>query len=323
MNLNGIFDEVIGKLESWVEALILLLPNIVGAVVVVVVFALLARLVRRGVVRLMGRVSPYTQVNNLLATLAYVGVLAVGLFVALGILGLSKTVTTLLAGAGVIGLALGFAFQDIAANFISGVLLSIRRPFTEGDVLETNDFTGIVEKINLRSTLIRTFQGQIVIIPNKEVFQNPMVNFSRLGRRRVDVSCGVAYGDDLEKAKTLALGAIREIDYRDTAQDPDLYYTEFGDSSINFTVRFWVDFKKQTDFLCAQSDAIMNVKKAFDENGITIPFPIRTLDFGVVGGEKLNEVLPPSLYKENGGGSASAQKSEGRPDAAPHDADRS
>ncbi|ARA91766.1 mechanosensitive ion channel protein MscS [Rhodothermaceae bacterium RA] len=296
MDLNQTFNLLVDKLQGWLDALILALPNLVAAVLIVIGFAFAARLVRRLIVSGMDRVSAYRQVNKLLGTIGYLGVLAAGVFIALGILDLDKTVTSLLAGAGIIGLALGFAFQDIATNFISGILLSIRRPFTEGDIIESNGYLGTVADVNLRSTKLRTFQGPLVIIPNKEIFQNPLTNYSELGQRRVDLSCGVAYGDDLDKARRVALEALEGLDVRDPNRPVELFYNAFGDSSINFTARFWIDFRKQTDFLHAQSEAIMRLKRAFDEHGITIPFPIRTLDFGVVGGEKLSDVLPPSLY---------------------------
>ena len=304
MDLNNPFNQLVEKLSGWLEALVLLLPNLVAALVIVFVAALIAKLVRRLVQRGMDRVSSYRQLNRLLGTVAYVLVLAAGVFVALGVLGLDKTVTSLLAGAGIIGLALAFAFQDIAGNFMSGILLALRRPFTEGEVIETNDYFGTVKEINLRSTLVQTPQGQVVIIPNSAVFQNPLKNYSRIGKRRVDLGCGVAYGDDLAGAERVAVEAIEGIDYRDQSRDVELFYTEFGDSSINFSVRFWIDFAKQTDYLQAQHDAIKRLKTAFDEHGITIPFPIRTLDFGVVGGVNLDEVLPKNLY-ENGGRASS------------------
>ncbi len=299
MNLSETFGALVDKLQGWLEQLILLLPNLVAAILLVIVTVFVARLVRRGVQGLLGRTSSYEQVNHLLATIAYVVVFAVGTFIALGIIGADKAVTSLLAGAGILGLALGFAFQDLAANFISGVLLSVRRPFLEGDIIETNSYMGVVDEINLRSTRLRTFQGQTVIIPNAQVFQNPVENFSTR-HRRVDLSCGVAYGDDLEQARALALDAVGGLDVVDHDRPVDLYFNEFGESSINFTLRFWVGFGKQTDFLTAQSEAIIAVKKAFNAGGITIPFPIRTLDFGVVGGERLDEVLPKRFYDGSG-----------------------
>ena len=296
MNLEATWTAVLEKLASWLDTLIIMLPNFGAAILIVIAAALLARLVRHVVEGVLGRASRYHHVNRLLATISYILVLGTGLFIALGVLNLDKTVTSLLAGVGIIGLALGFAFQDIAANFISGVLLSIRRPFREGEIVESNDYTGVISELNLRATHIRTFQGQLVIIPNKDVFQNPLVNFSRQRRRRVDLVCGVAYGDDLERAREIAVEAISGLEMRDSSREVELFYDEFGESSINFKLRFWIDFAKQTDFLHAQSEAIMRLKRAFDENDITIPFPIRTLDFGVVGGEKLSEALPEQLY---------------------------
>ena len=299
-SIDDTLSSLIEKLDSWVEAIVLNLPNLIAAIVIVLVAVLLARLARKLVRKGMDSVSSYHAVNGLLATITYIVVLSIGVFVALGALGLDKTVTALLGGAGVIGLAIGFASQDIAANFISGILLSVRRPFREGEIIETNGVLGTVNEINLRATCIRTFQGQLVIVPNKDVFQNAIKNYSRLGQRRIDLSCGVAYGDDLEKAERVAVEALSAIDYRDQSRDVELFYNEFGGSSINFVVRFWIDFKKQTDYLKAQSDAIKRLKTALDENDLTIPFPIRTLDFGVVGGVNLNEVLPPQLYEGNG-----------------------
>lgn len=294
MNFEAILADLIDKLQGWLAALILLLPNFVVAVVVVTAAALVARVLRRVVHGVLARTSSYTTVNNLLATLVYVGVLAVGVFVALGILGLDKAVTSLLAGVGIVGLALGFAFQDLASNFIAGVLLSIRRPFVEGDLVEADGHFGVVKEINLRSTRVRTLQGQMVIVPNSAVFTNAVTNYST-GERRVDLQCGVAYGDDLEAAREAVLGALGRLDGIRAAPEPDFYYESFGDSSIDFVVRFWVDFAKQTDFLRARSEAVIAVKKALDEGGFTIPFPIRTLDFGVVGGERLDEILPKAL----------------------------
>ena len=287
---------LVGKLEGWFDTFVLYLPNLVVALLIVVVAALVARLVRRAVTAVLHRVTNHApqaaNVVDLLATIAYIAVLAIGTFVALGVLNLDGVVTTLLAGAGVVGLALGFAFQDIASNFIAGVLMAVRNPFVIGQIIETNGFMGTVREITLRSTIVETFTGQRVILPNAKVFGDPIINYSSMRRRRVDVSCGVGYGDDLDAAKAAAVAAVEGLDARQATQPVQLYYTEFGDSSINFVIRFWVDFQKQTDFLQAQSDAIQAIKTALDEAGVTIPFPIRTLDFGPNGGVELREMLP-------------------------------
>jgi len=287
---------LVDKLTDWYVEFVALLPNMLIAAVILVLTIYASRLAQRAVRAAVQRVSTYKNVNNLAVSLTKGVVAAIGIFAALSVVGLGTVVATLLAGAGIAGLALGFAFQDVAANFISGVLLAVRRPFREGEIVESNGHEGTVEEVNLRATHLRTFQGQIVVIPNKQVLQAPLVNFSRTGSRRIDLACGVAYGDDLEKAKELALETIEAIEFRDEEKAVDLYYKGFGGSSIDFVVRFWVPFAKQTDYLRAQSDSIMRLKAQFEANDITIPFPIRTLDFGVVGGEKLSEALPAELF---------------------------
>ncbi len=302
MDIDATIDRLGEKISSWIESLIIMLPNFFAAVAIVVVAALLARLVRRLVCRTLDRVSDYNQVNSLVATLTYVAVLITGVFVALGVINLDRTVATLLAGIGIVGLALGFAFQDIAENFIAGVMMAFRRPLQAGDIVETNDFFGIVQDVNLRTTILRTFQGKHVLIPNKDVFANALVNYSRSPHLRVDLRCGVSYGDDLETAERIAKDTLSGLEMRDKTRDVELFWESFGDSSIDFVVVFWIVYRRQADFLKARSEAIKQLKMAFDENDITIPFPIRTLDFGVVGGEKLNEVLPQRFYSDPGNG---------------------
>ncbi|MEQ8523705.1 mechanosensitive ion channel [Gracilimonas sp.] len=288
MEIGNIYELVTGKLEEWLTTTIEMLPNLAVALLVVIVFYAIAKGIRKFVGKILSKVTTNKTVTNLAQTVLGVLVIGIGVFFALSILNLDGMVTSLLAGAGIIGLALGFAFQDIASNFISGVLLSVRHPFGIGDIIETNDLFGTVQKLNLRNTVIRTPQGQIIYVPNKVVYENPFTNYTKNGERRIDLACGVSYGDDLGKAKKVALEAVEKLDQRDTSRDVELYYNEFGDSSINFTLRFWIPFEKLPQYWGAQSEAIMALKKAFDENDIMIPFPIRTLDFGIRGGEKLS-----------------------------------
>jgi len=184
----------------------------------------------------------------------------------LSILKLNTAVTSILAGAGIIGLALAFAFQDIAANFISGIFISFRRPLRVGDIVKVKDYMGKVEEINLRDTILRTFQGQTVIIPNKEVFQNPIENFSRLGKRRIDLWIGVSYGEDLEKVKQVTLQTLKGMKNLSSHDEITLFYQEFGGSTINFMLMLWADSPEQIIYLQVRSQAIMLLKKATDHN---------------------------------------------------------
>lgn len=290
--MNDALRDSWDKIEGWMMGAIRALPNLVVAILILVGVYYVARFVRDLIFRLLSRVSEYNTVNRLLSTMAFVGLILVGLLVALSVLNLSTAVMTILGAAGILGLAIGFAAQDSVSNLISGVMISVRRPLREGDLVDTNDTFGVVDQLNLRATVVRTPTGQLVFVPNSDVFQNRLTNYSRSGQRRVDLACGVSYGDDLEKAKRVALEAIEGLEKRVQGRDVELFYNEFGGSSINFTLRFWIDFSRsQADFLAAQSDAIMALKRAFDENDITIPFPIRTLDFGALGGVRLSEEL--------------------------------
>lgn len=292
MDLNQAIQAIWDKLGGWLAGAIEALPNLVVAILIMVGFVYLSRLARRWSYRLLGRVSEYRAVNRLLSTIVFVGGLVLGAMVALTILNLDTAVASILGAAGILGLAIGFAAQNTVENLIAGIMISIRRPLREGDLVETNDVFGVVRVINLRATVILTGPGQFVYVPNREVLRSKLVNYSKLGQRRVDVECGVSYADDLEKAKRVAIAAIEELPDRIENEEVDLFYEEFGDSSINFVIRYWIPFtRSHGEYLKARSEAVMAVKRAFDENDISIPFPIRTLDFGIGGGATLSEQL--------------------------------
>ncbi len=289
MDMDKAYEIIRDKLTIWLKEIIRLLPNIALAALVLVLGFFIAKWLKNLTGKVSKRIIHNETLRNLFTSLVYIFLLGVTVFITLSILQLDKAVTSILAGAGIIGLALAFAFQDIASNFMSGIFLSIRRPLHTNDIVKIKDYMGQVMEINLRDTVIKTFQGQMVIIPNKEVLQNPIENYSLLGKRRMDLNAGVSYGDDLEKVKEITVKAVEGIPGL-TDDTITMFYDEFGDSSINFVLRLWVNTPQQPDYLQVKSEAIMRIKKAYDENNITLPFPIRTLDFGIKGGVPLNEI---------------------------------
>ncbi len=276
--LYDALDLLIEKLKTWLNELILILPNLLIAIIVFLIIVQISKAVKHFVEKGIHKVSRNKVISGLLSGMIQFIVIMIGGFFALEILQLSKVVTSLLAGAGILGLALGIAFQDFIGNIISGIYLAIKKPLHVGDFVETNDHYGKVTHMDLRNTVIETTSGQVVFIPNKVVFDTPLVNFSKKKVRRVNLSIGVSYSDDLEKAQSVALEAVKSLDVCLKDKETTLVYDEFGDSSINFTIRFWVKFNRQFDYRSARSEAVMAIKKAFDTEGITIPFPIRTLD---------------------------------------------
>jgi len=291
MDTEKAVDLISEEVQSWLESIVGLLPNMAGAITVVIGFYFLARLSRVAVEKGLKKTKLNLGLVDLSAATVFIGVNIFGLFIALDILELEKTVTSLLAGVGVAGLALGFAFQSTAANYVSGIILAFRTPFRIGEIVKSGEVMGTVEKINLRSTAIKSFQGTEVIIPNKDVLQNPIYNFQKSGKRRIDLACGISYGDDLDKVKRLAVETIEKVGTIDQSKSVQFFYTGFGNSSINFLIFAWSKEIDQAGFLQTQSDMIIALKGCFDENQISIPYPIRTLDFGIKGGEKLNEML--------------------------------
>ena len=292
MEIEEYYDIIIGKLIGWSEQLVRMLPNFVLAVLVFIVFVIAGKVIRKFNRKLLERVMHNNSLASIISKVVYVIVLIVGSFVALSLLNLDKTVSSLLAGAGIIGLALGFAFQDIATNFIAGFFMAVKRPFKVGQVIHCEGHSGIVRYMGIRTTEITSFQGQEVIIPNKTLFLNALTNDSENIYKRIDLNVGVSYGEDLERVREVAIEAVKNVPNINKNKNIDLVYLTFGDSSIDFRIMIWVEFKSQLEFLKSQSEAIIAIKKAFDREDIMIPFPIRTLDFGIKGGEKLNEVLP-------------------------------
>ncbi len=288
--INKAYEMIAGKIGGWVDTLITMLPNFVVAVIALLLFYVLARVLVSVLSKTLFRFSHNVAVNKLIASLTRITIMTVGLFVALGILDLDKTVTSLLAGVGIMGLAIGFAFKDAIANFLSGIYITLKSTVNVGDIIEFGEHYGTVKSIGLRAIKIATFQGQEVVIPNRLIFEDVYKHFTVYKERRIDLNVGISYGEDLQNVEDVTLEAIRGIEYLKKDKPVDFYYQEFGDSSINFIIRYWVNFQKQTDYLQAMHDGIKNIKKAYDKNGITIPFPIRTLDFGIKGGKTLDEV---------------------------------
>jgi small conductance mechanosensitive channel len=267
---------IYAELSDWIRTAIRYTPKIAVAILLLVVFTFLSRWLSRWVVRGLDKISNNISLINLTGAVTRVFVLAVGFFVALGVLGLDKTVTSLLAGAGVIALAIGFAFQDLTTNFISGAMIAFARPIQVGDVVETNGYTGKVLDIKLRSIVIDNGQGQTVEIPSKDVFQKPITNFSRIGQRRVELAAGVSYIDDLAKAQQVAKAAVSRLPFVLRDRPVELHYRNFADANVQFVLWFWIN--NSTSPQAALSEAMMSVKRTFDENQILIVFAGQTFD---------------------------------------------
>ncbi|AEP31614.1 mechanosensitive ion channel family protein [Brumicola nitratireducens] len=289
--INNFWTLINGKVDSWLETGIKILPNIVVALVVVLAFAIFARLTSRIVSKILHGAFESRQIADLLSAMSKVVVFVAGVFIALEFLGLTGTVTSLLAGAGILGLAIGFAFQDMTENLIAGIAMGIRKPFQIGDVLEAEGVFGTVKSINLRNTVVETFFGQLEIIPNKILFRNIVTNYTTTGERRIEIPVGISYADDVMHAAEVIKSALSEQKFVTKKDDLNVFAEGFGDSSVNLVIWFWIKYPGHTGFMKARHEAVHLIHQTLMENDILIPFPIRTLDFGAKGGEKLNTML--------------------------------
>ncbi len=271
---------MIEKLDAWFDALIVNLPNIIIAVLVFTISLVVSRYISKLVAKILSNTKLQASMRSLLSKLASIIVVLLGLFLVLGILNLSKALNTILAGAGVVGLAVGLALQGALANTYSGIVLSFIKHIKFGDWVESNGFEGEVVDLDLRSVTLKQPDNNLVYIPNKMVVENPIKNYSTTAQSRVILQCGVGYSSDLEAVRKLVKKTILEnFDAVENKEDIIFLYQEFGDSSINFETRFWINSTSALEVAKAKTEAMIAIKKVFDKNNINIPFPIRTLNF--------------------------------------------
>lgn len=274
------FQKITEKLEIWVDTLIKNLPNIGVAILVLIFSYFISKLIYRITLKLTVKQIKQKSIAKLIARLASVIVVLGGLFLALGALNLGKALNGVLAGAGISGLVIGLALQSTLSNVISGIVLSFRKNIRVGDWIETNNFSGEVIDIDINYFVLREADNNTVIIPNKKIIENPFKNYTLTTKMRITIECGVGYKSDLEKVEQITKDTITTFyDQKSIRKEVEFYYKEFGDSSINFMTRFWVNAESGLERLRAKSKCIVEIKKAYDKAGITIPFPIRTLQF--------------------------------------------
>lgn len=271
------WSSLLEKLSSWVDTFIYNLPNLLIAMVVFVAAYGFSRLFNSWLNRALRKFIKQPSIRNLISNITSVVIVMLGIILALAVMNLDGALKSLLAGAGVAGLAIGLALQGILSNSFSGVFLAVKNEMNVGDWVETNGYSGHVHRIELRNTSIKEADNNIVVMPNKMIVDNPFKNFGLTKRVRCNITCGVGYESDLAQVKGIAVKAIEEYFPTNTGEEIEFYYTDFGSSSIDFLMRFWVDAKDKRTALEVKSEAIMIIKKAFDENDINIPFPIRTL----------------------------------------------
>lgn len=272
VTIGGQLTDTWGKLKTKGTSLLGQLPLVGIGLLVFFLSIGLSRLVRRS--RFIGRIFSK---NALLQTVALrvvsTIIIVAGVMVALDVMDASGVVGALLGTAGIVGLAVGFAFKDIVENYLAGILLAISRPFAAKDAVQIGEWTGKVIRLSARETMLMTYDGNHVQIPNAQVFGNAVLNFSRNPRRRFDFIVGIGNEEDLRRAQRVANEAMLAME---GVMDDPAPYTRldgFGDSSMTLHFYGWVD-QAHFDFSKVKSEVIRTVKRVLDANDIDMPNPI-------------------------------------------------
>jgi small conductance mechanosensitive channel len=235
LSVKGLAD----SFRQFGERLVGHLPNLLAAVLFLVLTVLVARAVRKGVGRALRRTSTEAHVELLVAKLAYFAVFVVGVVIALSLGGVNLGV--LVGSLGLATVALGFALQDIVSNLAAGIVLLLEHPFTKGDYIATDGAEGTVEDIRVRATQLRSPDGQRVLVPNKLLFTNVVTNASATMRRRVEIVLELPYGQDAAKARELLLAAAKGVDGVSEDPPPRLLTEDLGENALSLRLWFWVD----------------------------------------------------------------------------------
>jgi len=242
--------------------------QIIAAILILVIGRYIAILLRKLIHRLLTKSNVEETLVSFVASMSYVAMMVFIVIAAMARLGIPTT--SFVAVVGAAGLAIGLAMQGSLANFAAGVLMIIFKPFKVGDLIEAAGATGVVEQIGIFTTIIKTPDNKEIIVPNAKITGDNIVNYTAKDTRRVDIVAGVSYGDDLDKVRTVLEQILSEDERILKDPAPMIAVMELADSSVNFTVRSWVKTENYWNVFFATQEKI---KKRFDDEGISIPFP--------------------------------------------------
>lgn len=269
--------QAVGTVQGYVNAVLAALPALAVAVLVF----LFMWLVSRGVREFIHRVTPGpidSPIGIVLGRLATAGLLFLGVLIGLVLVFPGFTIAGLVGALGVSGLVLGFAFQDIFQNLLAGVLLLLRQPFQIGDEIVSGDYVGTVESIETRATFIRTYDGRRVIIPNSQIYSDPVQVITAYGMIRSEYDVGIGYGDDIGAAKQIALGVMREVEGVLQDPAPDVLTWDLAGSSVNLRIRWWTD-PTRASVVAVRDRVLKRITEAMAEGAIDLPFPTQVVLF--------------------------------------------
>ncbi len=273
VDLHTIWERLNSVFDSFVQQL----PAVIIGIAIFTVFILIASLFRR-VVRRIVKVRNKDNLGIVLGRVIQWIVLFLGLLVTLATILPSITAGKVISALGIGGVAIGFAFKDILQNFLAGILILIKEPFKLGDQIVYKNFEGTVTNVETRATYIRTYSGTQIIIPNGEIYTNPITVNTAEESIRSEYTIGIGYEDDIDEAIDIIIETIKNTDGVAVEPTPDVIVTSLSESYIGLTARWWSP-SKRFDTNLTFSKVLKNVKLALDKANIDMPFPTQTILF--------------------------------------------
>ena len=273
------YQVIASAANDMVNDFIVRLPYFMVAIVVLLVFWLLSLIFKSVVSKLLSKSHTHRNLVRVFQRIGGALIFFIGLMIAMVISIPGFTPAKLVGALGIGSVAIGFAFKDIFQNLLSGILLLLSEPFRIGDQIVSGEFEGTVEDIKVRATTIRTYDGRQVVIPNSQLYTSALTVNTAYKRRRLELTVGIGYEDDIRKAKEVILQALEKAETVSKLAEPSVVATEFGASSIDLKVRWFINDGTQANKVASIHEVIIEIKDQLDAAGVNIPFPIRTLDF--------------------------------------------
>lgn len=266
-------DDLLESLIIYYEKVLTLLPKLVVGILLLSAFWWVGRKIQKLVKNRLTRTLDDALLRDFIARLTKFILISIGFLVFLKVVGLGDAAASLLATAGVSAFIIGFAFKDIGENFLAGVVMAFNRPFTVGDIIETNGITGTITAMSLRATLVKTFDGKDAYIPNALILKNPLKNYTLDGFLRYDFQLDLNYDADFKKATEVVFDVLKGIPgiLHDTKQ-PDVTISGMDGNRMTLTVYFWINTNdKSVGVFKIRRDAISACVAALSAEGIRIP----------------------------------------------------
>jgi small-conductance mechanosensitive channel len=276
--MSELIKTVIKSINELIADFIKIIPGILAGLIILLLTRFFANWSQNIANKLAQKTLKTKSLQILFAKSVYVSAWIIGFLLACVLAFPGLNLGNIVGALGLGSVAIGFAFQDIFKNFLAGILLLLQEPFSIGDEIIVEDYQGFVERIDIRTTTIRTYQGEEVLIPNSTIFTNSVQVRTGFGKRRTDLGVGVDYNTPLPQTQQLLFKIITGVEGVLPEPKPEIDLVNFGDSSIDFVVRYWT-LPQQQIVRNIQTKAIIAIKKSFDDASINIPYPIRTLYF--------------------------------------------